>query len=323
MKILKRMAVALLVLLPLSTGMAIADTEHGYSRIFIYGASFIDPGNRYADTGVITYPPFLDPFGPVAYDVGGHRATNGPTWVEVMAHEMKLTTWAKPAYRHSGFGNYAYDHAHVRDVEPPFIKWGPSVGEQIERWAVADGYCGGAPMNDTLFVLDSGAADLFDIMQPPPGENPQIVFFEILDAIGSHVVYLYSCGARNILIADLLPLGIAPGVALMGNPELANQKAKEFNMELQVRIADIVNDPRYPGLNISTTGFFDFGLTLVTFPEEFGFTYVMQPCITFFVIEGAYCDKPKEYLFWDLLHPSKAAHALMGRHALGQLPKLD
>ena len=323
MNTLKRMMVALLVLLPLSTGMAFADTEHGYSRIYIFGASFIDPGNRYADTGLISYPPFFDPFGPVAYDVGGHRATNGRTWVEVMAHEMKLTKWAKPAYRHAGFGNYAYDHAHVRDVQDPFIKWGPSVGDQIKRWAVADGYCGSAPMNDTLFVLDSGGADLLDVLQPPIGEDPQLIVAELLGAIASHVEYLYDCGARNFLIADLLPLGIAPGVALVGNPDIANEKAKDFNMALQFVIAGLEDHPKFGDLNVRTTGFYGFGETLVTLAEELGFTYVTEPCITYFVIEDAYCDKPKEYLFWDLLHPSKAAHALLGRHALGQLPVLD
>lgn len=323
MNTLKRIVVALLVLLPLSTGLAIADTEHGYSRIYIFGASFIDPGNRYADTGLISYPPFFDPFGPVAYDVGGHRATNGRTWVEVMAHEMNLTKWGKPAYRHPGFGNYAYDHAHVRDVLPPFTKWGPSVGEQIERWAVSNGYCGSAPMNDTLFVLDSGGADLLDVLQPPDGANPQLIVFEILGAIRSHVETLYECGARNFLIADLLPLGIAPGVALVGDPDIANQMAEDFNTALQGVLVGLVNDSEYPDLNISTTGFFEFGKTLITFSEELGFTHVTEPCITYFVIENAYCDKPKEYLFWDLLHPSKTAHALLGRHALGRLPVPD
>jgi len=321
MKILKRIAVALLALLPLSTGMAIADTDHGYSRIFIFGASFVDPGNRYADTGVITYPPFLDPFGPVVYDVGGHRATNGRTWVEVMAHEMKLTKWGKPAFRNPRFGNYAYDHAHVRDVELPFIKWGPSMGEQIDLWEF-NGYCSDAPMTDTLFVLDTGAADLLDVMQPPPGENPQLIVGEILDAMRGHIDYLYGCGARNFLIADLLPLGIAPGVALVGNPTIANQMAFEFNMALQyVVIAGLKAE--HHDLNIRTTGFYEFGLILVDFAEELGFTYVTEPCITYFVIEDAYCDKPKEYLFWDLLHPTKAAHALLGRHALRQLPPLN
>ena len=233
MKTLKRIVVTLLALLPLSTGMALADTEHGYSRIFIFGASFIDPGNRYADTGLITYPPFLNPFAPVAYDVGGHRATNGRTWVEVMAHEMNLTKWGKPAYRHPGFGNYAYDHAHVRDVYPPFIKWGPSVGDQIKRWADADGYCGSAPMNDTLFVLDSGAADLLDILLAPDDATQQLIIAELLGAIRSHIEALHRCGARNFLIADLLPLGIAPGVQIVGDAEAANLAAENFNEALQ------------------------------------------------------------------------------------------
>jgi len=327
MKTLKRMMVALLALLPLATGMAADYNDHGYSRIFIFGASFIDPGNRYADTGLISSPPFIDPFAPVAYEVGGHRATNGRTWVEIMAQEMGLTKWAKPAYRDPVFGNYAYDHAHVRDVSSPYIKWGPSVGEQIEAWKV-NGYCTGGPMNPmngTLFVVDSGGADLLDVLQAPDEETGAAIVGGILFAIRSHVETLYDCGARNFLIADLLPLGIAPGVALVGDPEIANQMAQEFNMALQFVIDGIVNDPNYPNLNISTTGFFEAGMWMMEFWEELGFTNVTDSCITFFEPdpEYAYCDQPKGYFFWDYLHPTKAAHALLGRHALGQLPIPD
>jgi hypothetical protein len=60
MKTLKRMAVALLALLPLATATAFADTEHGYTRIFIFGASFMDPGNHFALTGETAHPPFED-----------------------------------------------------------------------------------------------------------------------------------------------------------------------------------------------------------------------------------------------------------------------
>jgi len=323
MNTLKRMIVALLALLPLAIGMAAAaDNEHGYSRIFIFGASFIDPGNRYADTGVSSSPPFLDPLGPVAYDVGGHRATNGRTWVEVMAQEMGLTKWGKPAYRHVGFGNYAYDHARVRDVEPPYITWGPSLREQVERWD-ADGFCELAPMNDTLFVIDSGGADLLDVMLLPDGEDPFPIIFDVMNAIRAQIEVLHGCGARNFLVADLFPLGYAPGVALVGDPEAANALAAVFNAMLQGTIDGVVSDSDFPNLNISTAGLFDFGMTLMTFSEEFGFTNITESCITYFVIENAYCDKPKEYFFWDMLHPTKAAHALLGRHALGHLPVPD
>ena len=58
MNTLKRMMVALLALLALATGVAVADTEHGYSRIFIFGASFMDSGNHFAVTGETAHPPF-------------------------------------------------------------------------------------------------------------------------------------------------------------------------------------------------------------------------------------------------------------------------
>ena len=51
MKTLKRMMVALFALLPLATGMAFAEPDHGYDRIFIFGASFMDSGNHFAVTG--------------------------------------------------------------------------------------------------------------------------------------------------------------------------------------------------------------------------------------------------------------------------------
>ena len=259
----------------------------------------------------------------MAYDVGGHRATNGRTWVEVMEHEMKLTKWGKPAFRHTGFGNYAYDHARVRDVKPPYVAWGPSLRKQIKRWK-EDGFCDGSPMNDTLFVIDSGGADLLDVMTLPEGADPFPLILEITDTIKVQIAGLYKdCGARNFLVADLFPVGFAPGVAMFGDPVAANILAAGFNAVLKGTIDGILSDSRYPDAKITTTGFFEFGMSLVAFAEEFGLTNVTDPCITYFVVEDAYCEKPKEYFWWDALHPTKAVHALLGRHALGQLPVPD
>ena len=254
MNTLKRIAiVALLALLPISTSTLAADKEHGYSRIFVFGASFIDPGNRYADTGVYSIPPFLDPLGPVAYDVGGHRATNGRTWVEIMAQEMGLTRWAKPAYRDPVFGNYAYDHAFVRDINV----WGPSVYDQIDLWD-ANGYCTKEPMTDTLFVLDSGAADLFDIMVAEEMEDKFLVISEVMAAITDHIEALHECGARNLLLADLIPIGYGPVVLLLVDDPTdpvevdaarsgANQLSQVFNMMLLGTVNGLMES--HPDLN--------------------------------------------------------------------------
>ena len=77
MKTRKRMIVALLALLPLATGVAVADDEHDYSRIFIFGASFMDPGNHFALTGQTAHPPFG--LMEASYGIGGHHFSNGRT----------------------------------------------------------------------------------------------------------------------------------------------------------------------------------------------------------------------------------------------------
>ena len=112
----------------------------------------------------------------------------------------------------------------MRDVIPPSPEWGPSLREQVERWE-ADGYCECVPMNDALFVIDSAAADLLEILLYPEGESPYPIIGEILAAIRSQVEALYECGVRNFLIADLLPLAFAPGVVLVGDPDIASRPA--------------------------------------------------------------------------------------------------
>ena len=111
--------------------------------------------------------------------------------------------------------------------------------------------------------------------------------------------------------------------ALAAGYLLWTQMAEGFNAMLQGTINAMMDSGEYPGLNITTTGFYEFGETMMEFSEELGFTNVTEPCVTFFVVENAYCENPKEYFFWDYLHPTKAAHALLGRHAIGQLPVPD
>jgi phospholipase/lecithinase/hemolysin len=292
--------------------MAFADTEHGYSRIFIFGASFMDSGNHFAVTGETAHPPF-EPISFASYGVGGHRPTNGHTWVEVLAQEMKLTEWAKPAYRNPAFGNYAYAYARAREVDPPYITYGPSLSQQVQDW-IGNGHCTGAPMNNTLFVLDTAYADMLDILQ---GANPDPVLSGMLDSIATNIGILYGCGARNLLIANLPPMGASPGVA-EADKAAATGLSWMYNLFVQDIIA-FYSD----AMSISTFDFFGFLTMVMTTPEAFGFTNVTDACVTPYVIQDAFCKDRDEYLFWDQLHPTKKAHALMGEFALGQLPVLD
>ena len=314
MKTLKRMMVALLALLPLATGTAVADTEHGYNRIFIFGASFMDSGNHFALTGETAHPPFeLINF--ANYGVGGHRPTNGHTWVEVLAQKMELTEWAKPAYRDPAFGNYAVSYARARDVEPDPAE--PSLSDQVDAW-IANGYCTGDPMhpmNDTLFIVDSGYRDLLDVALGVPGDE---VVPAVMMSFAWNIGRLYGCGARNLLMPNLPDLGTAPIV-----PDGGEASGREQSEEYNAALAFFVIGPYSGAMNISFVNFFGFFDTMIAMPETFGFTNLTDPCITPYVTKGAFCKNRNGYFWWDSLHPTKKTHALLAEYALANLPVPD
>jgi phospholipase/lecithinase/hemolysin len=307
MKILKLVLYVLLASLPLAAGVAAADGEHGYERIFVFGASITDPGNRFAVTRRTAHPPF-DPIEYDPYGVGGHRSTNGRTWVEVMADGMNLTEGGKPAYRDPAFGNYAYSYARAREVD---LSDGPSLSDQVQAW-IDNGYCSTVPMDDTLFVLDTVWADLKDILM---GEEPDDVLPGMVDSFVTNIGILYACGARNLMVAYTPPMGVFPGVPADFKAE-ANYLSEMYNYGLVQGLVEA-----YSGvMNISTVDFFAFTKVVMAMPEIFGFTNIEDSCVTPGVVKKAFCQYRNGYFFWDALHPTKTAHAVMGRYALKHLP---
>jgi len=311
MKTLKLKIIVLLAFLPLATGMVFADAGHDYSRMFIFGASYMDSGNNFAVTGETAHPPF-DPMSLASYGIGGHHYSNGRTWVEVMAQEMDLTDWAKPAYRDPAYGNYAYGHSRARDVE---YATGPSLGEQVQAW-IDNGYCTGVAMNDTLFVMDSTYHDVIDIFE---GGDPMEILGGMLDSIATNIYILHGCGARNLLVANTGPWGAGPSVPEEFKAALTGL-SWQYNVYLQ-EVLDIFSGEPF-NMNISTFDFFGIVTDVWTAPEAFGFTTVTETCVTYGVLKDAYCDNRDEYIWWDALHPTKKFHALLAEAALGQLPVL-
>jgi outer membrane lipase/esterase len=313
MNTLKRMTVALLALLLLATGAAFADDEHGYSRIFIFGASFMDSGNHFAFTGETAHPPveFLDP----SYGIGGHHFSNGRTWVEVLAQKMELTEWAKPAWRDPSYGNYAFGHG--RAVE---YNWDPlpSLQDQVTAWG-NNGYCTGDPDNpmyDTLFIVDSGYFDLLDILN---GADATTVLFQMTMSIRANIEALRQCGAYHVLLAYLPPLESSPIVPAPYDPSLPSGTTIYNYFFLHTYIVQhFANEPN--NLNVSTVDFLEFFNEMLTTPEAYGITNTTDSCVTFGVTKGAFCKNRDEYVFWDPLHPTKKIHALMAEEAYAALP---
>lgn len=321
MKTLKRLTVALLALLPLATGTAFADTEHGYSRLFVFGASFVDSGNHFAVTGETAHPPFV--FVGPSYGVGGHHFSNGSTWVEVLAQEMGLTEWANPAYRNPAFGNYAFGYARAVDPpegEPDPLE--PSLFDQVKAWET-NGYCTYVPMDDTLFIVDSGYFDALDIVF---GADPMMVLSGMAGSIDYHIGFLHDCGARNFLIALIPPLEASPIVSSMPAPEdeppMSLSAIYNYGFLLPI-ITSYAQDPDID-ININVVDFYDFvSNEVLARPGDFGLTNITDACVTFGTTKGAFCKNRDEYFFWDPLHPTKKVHALLAEYAYEHVPVRD
>ncbi len=310
MRTTKQWLVTIPALLVLAASAALAHNDHGYERIFVFGDSLSDPGNRFAVTGETANPPFI-PIPDAAYGVGGHHFTNGRTWVEVLAQKMKLTHWAKPAYRDPAFGNFAFAGARARDHSPT----APSFGQQVQAWIAIQG-CTGAPMDDTLFVVQFGGNDLRDALEGiAAGADPALIVGDAVTGIVTNMGILASCGARNFLVANAPNLGVTPLVPGPAKPAVEGLSFL-FNINLQGAMAFYL--PSF--LNISTVDFFSIVTGMAASPVAFGFSNVTTPCLAFGVTENAFCQDRDAYLFWDAVHPTKKAHAYLGEHALGKLP---
>jgi phospholipase/lecithinase/hemolysin len=234
--------------------------------------------------------------------------SNGRTWVEVLAQKMNLTEWAKPANRDPAFGNYAYGGARARTYSPT----APSFGDQVSQW-MGNGHCTpGSLQSDTLFVVQFGGNDLRDLLQAPAnGLDPNTIIPDALEAIAGNIGALRYCGAHHFLIANIPDLGATPLVEEPFKP-IVSFFSLQFNAALEVTLLQY-----HPNMNRRTVDLFGFINTVQ------GFGNTETPCLTFDVTEGAFCKDRDDYLFWDAIHPTKKAHAILADIAYGNLPPTD
>jgi cholinesterase len=105
---------------------------------------------------------------------------------------------------------------------------------------------------------------------------------------------LQGVGATHILVPGMPDLGLTP--AYFGN---ANATAFSFAFDQALQ----ANLPK--GVTYFDT--FGFMHLVVSNPGAFGFTDVTDPCL----VGLTPCSNPNQYLFWDTLHPTTAADALL------------
>jgi phospholipase/lecithinase/hemolysin len=278
------------------------------SAIVVFGDSISDTGNAFAVTGEPGVPPdfgldaFLLPS--TAYARGGHHLTNGATWVEQLARPLGLARSVQPALRSSSpFAlNFAAATTRARTTAT-----NPSFALLVAAFLQKTG--GVAPA-DALYAIELGGHDVRDALEVAlGGGNPLPILQAGAAAIGNNIRTLYAAGARNFLVWTVPDVGRLPSIlAIPGASGPATVFTQVFNGLLAAELADVAGD--LPGINIIPFDAFGLITEIVMDPGAYGFTNVTDACITpndppFF------CQNPDEYLFWDGIHPTKAAHAII------------
>lgn len=285
-----------------------------FSGIVVFGTTLSDSGNAFVLLGEAGTPPdyemgpFLIPTLP--YARGGHHVSNGATWIEQFGKSLGLGGSVRPALQGSAHAtNYAVGAARARDVANNF-----TLTLQVTTFLLDSG---GVADPDALYVIEMGGNDVRDAFASGDPLIAAGIVNGALNSIATNVVRLYQAGARQFLVMNVPNIALTPAVRALGPAAFvpATQATLAFNLGLSAPIVGVLDQlSALPGSSFQLLDAFQLLNDITADPTAFGLTNVEDACVTP-NIPPFKCDKPDEFLFWDGIHPTKVAHALLAEEA--------
>lgn len=267
------------------------------NRLVIFGDSLSDTGNTRSEVPLGS----VDAVATIAGYGSNGRFSNGPLWHEYLSGWLGLSPTTNS---NSGGDNFAFGGARVDNDD------GFSSGILRQNTQYLDRQAGAPAANDSLFINWSGGNDVRDLVG---NSNPLVIIEQQLDALFGTLTDLLDTGVSQLLINNLPDLGAIPENRGTSNQASATAVTQAWNDGLLSRLFD---------LNDSTAAsiyFFDvFSLFngLLANPAAAGITNTTDECrsVSFIVFENE-CSSPNTYAFWDEIHPTTAAHAILGQES--------
>ncbi len=245
-----------------------------FTDIYIFGDSLSDTGNLFAATGGS-----LPPSPP--YSQG--RASNDRLWIEYLSEDLGATTT-----------NYAFAGATTGSVNtsvPGLI----GLEQQITNFQATNFFA----ESDALYVVWAGSNDYLGAGIT----NPSVP----VGNLASSITTLANYGAENFLVLNLPNLGQIPATSRSIFSSSLTGLTNAHNSGLD----SVLNSLSLSyGINIYDVDVSSLFADAIASPEVFGFTNVTDTCLN--LTAASICSNPNEYLFWDDLHPTTAAHELIG-----------
>jgi phospholipase/lecithinase/hemolysin len=260
-----------------------------YSDLIVFGDSLSDVGNTsYWTLGVAPGSNYYQ-----------GRFSNGPTYAERLSAGLGLGALTRDG---AGGDNFAYGGAETNGpggFEGLFLN---SLVEQVTTYL--NRLNGATPNPQTLFVVFIGANDYLRGGQTSATTPASVV--------QTQLNRLISAGARQLLGVNLPLLGLTPEYST--NPTGAatiSGRAAAYNDALENVYASVETaNPTVTIHRLDVESLFSGFLDNAT---ELGFTNTTQQGRT---ASGGSLDGAPGYVFWDGVHPTREAHALLGEAAI-------
>ncbi len=256
-----------------------------FDAIYAFGDSLTDTGNN--------------PAPGTNYFQG--RYSNGPLWIEYLSTQLGLAY--DPANNHAQSGGETSDGlAQVRQFTAP----ANSSRSLFVVWA------GG---NDFILNFRKGVDDTF--------WNSLIA--QSVAHLSNAVNVLYADGARVIVVPNQVDLSRIPRVVDSGLPFLPQLQAylrgkvEQFNGSLGAALTAI--EQANPDLELITPDVYARFNDLLANLINNGFSKADPDALTDAqLIDKSFTGPGKDYVFWDSIHPTTKAHALVAQWFCQALP---
>ncbi|MCW8409680.1 SGNH/GDSL hydrolase family protein [Legionella sp. PATHC035] len=285
----------------LFTGIVWATPLH---NIVVFGDSLSDNGNLYK------FMKYQLPPSPPYYD---GRFSNGPVWIE----HVIASYFPKNAGAH--LLDYAYGGAGVSEEEGAddvLFTLRREVNNYLSEHH-------DKASEDSLFVIWIGSNNYLAF----PSEVEQTLH-DVHTGIIHSIQRLVDKGAKHILVVNLPDLGRTPAAIEFGSVNEMTYFAKEHNNMLSRSIDELKQE--YPDVQWLYYDLHQAFEELMSHPQDYGFTNLTGTCVNSVVeditktsilkmVASVKPNLPQDactgYLFFDLVHPTKLAHKILGDKA--------
>lgn len=328
-KLIAGMALIVSASLPVAANASLQEL----TNLYVFGDSLSDGGNsglvsQQFTGGAFTYPP------PPYYN---GQYSNGPVAVEYLwqAYNPGSTSFTPSL---AGGTNYAIGGAtsglanynSVNPSAPGFVQ--PAYDNLGNNWQLQT-FTAQHPVFDpatSLFVVWLFPNDLFNYAQTgqlpgtatgSPGGAGTVEQL-IANGVGNiltTVQYLASLGAQHFLVPNMPDLGNTPGY--VGTPGAADMTALSMAFDLYLGQGLTALDAALTSAEIVQFDTFGVLNRILANPGAYGFEFTDKACVD--NLASGLCNPGNwdKWVFWDSVHPTTSAHAVLGREFAAAVPE--